>query len=192
MFCSVKKRRFGFSLIEVIVAVAIFAGSVVAILGLLSPASQSVEDVLDSYTANRLTENIRAELSRIGFDEAVSLTGGTNTILLVARQDGERVLLLDDPGGGAPADRVLNDATLPGMAERDRYFIISLGRQTGDLAYSPISGFLALRANVSWPYQRPVGPQSTTTVASGTGADGFRSVPASERRTIAYYFAIKP
>lgn len=183
---------FGFSLIEVIVAVAIFAGSVVAILGLLSPASQSVEDVLDSYTANRLTENIRAELSRMGFDEAVSLTGGANTILLVAMQDGERVLLLDDPGGGPPADRALNDPTLPGMAERDRYFIISLGRQTGDLAYSPTSGFLALRANVSWAYQRPVGPATNTVSATGSNADGFRSVPPSERRTISYYFAIKP
>jgi hypothetical protein len=107
-------------------------------------------------------------------------------------QDGERVLLLDDPGGGAPADRALDDPTLPGMAERDRYFIISLGRQTGDLAYSSISGFLALRANVSWAYQRPVGPRSATTVASGAGADGFRSVPPSDRRTISYYFAIKP
>lgn len=179
--------RAGFSLIEVVIATAVFATAIVAIIGLMSPLSRRVEDVIDSETAARLGQSIEAELSRIGFPLAVTLTNGVS-LELVANERGDRVLI--SSGATPAADNELDHLTLPGIAERDRYFRIILSRQ---VAYNATnSGSLALRADVVWPYRLPQGPASTTTNAVGGFADPSVLTADSSRQSLAFFFALTP
>jgi len=178
----------GFSLIEVVIATAVFATAIVAIIGLMSPLTRRVDDVIDSETAGRLAESIRAELARVGFSDATFLTETPN-VQLVANELSDRVRLLTPLSGDVSADHDL-DAALPGIAERDRYFRITLNRQFPFT--DGISGSLALRALVEWPYQLPTGPGSDTMKATGSEADDSVQTPASARQTIPFFFALSP
>lgn len=181
------QRGRGFSLIEVVIATAVFAVAIVAVVGLMGPMTKRAEDVIDSEVAARLSASIQSELERIGFATGVSLTSGVS-LELVASADGTLVRVLS---GAAPANRPPNDSELPGIPNRDRYFRIFLSRQTGVLAYNPAtSGSLALRADVEWPYWIPEGP--ATVNPSTVATDPHIEVPASQRQRMAYFFALRP
>ena len=178
----------GFSLVEVVVATAVFATAIVAVLGLMGPLSHQAEDIVDSEVAARLSQNIQLELERIGFDSAVTITDPANPFYLVATKEGDRVLLAS---GTSPADNPLSDTTLPGIANRDRYFRITVSRQTGALAYvDGTSGFLALQAEVEWPNLVPLGPASATAV--NVDDDGSQPTAPSDRRRLSFFFALRP
>lgn len=180
--------RRGFSLIEVVIATGIFALAIVAVIGLMGPMTKRAEDVIDSEVAARLSASIQSELERIGFTTGVSLTEGAGALELVANDTGTLVRLVS---GSAPADRPPNDAELPGIPNRDRYFRILLSRQTGTLAYDPAtSGALALRADVEWPYWIPEGP--ATPNPSSVSTDPHLEVPAPQRQRLSYFFALRP
>ena len=70
MLLSAKKT--GFSLIEVVVAVGIFATAVVVVLAMLPGLSRQAADSADAMTAQRLPDAVRLELERLsasgGFD----------------------------------------------------------------------------------------------------------------------------
>ncbi len=111
------RHRRAFSLIEVVVAIGIFAVAVISIIGLLLPNTQAVTEQIESDVARRLMENVQAELQRharsvtaaqpIGtrgldnFDDLFftgAPAGRTNSLYLVATRDGSRVLLTgEDP-----------------------------------------------------------------------------------------------
>lgn len=88
-----KSLKSAFSLVEVVIAVGIFAISIVAVIGLLGPTNKSVADVRDTDDATRVVGALQAELQRIaeiaqysgttsGFDTIGSTTTGSNTGLL--------------------------------------------------------------------------------------------------------------
>lgn len=144
-----------FSLLEVIIAVAIFAGAVSLLLGLLPGLTRQSAVSADTLTALRLPDALRVELTRMaragGFDalanEAKPLaTLLPDTCLLVATRDGARLhaLLYQLPPA---ADQI---------AEDSRYFLIEVWR-FGDapLAFDPRGALLALHGRVSWPYRIP-------------------------------------
>lgn len=114
--------RRGFSLVEVVVAIGIFAVAVLSIIGLLLPNTQAVEQQLEASISRRLAENIQSELQRyvrviaenqkaVGnphagegmydFDNlfyAGAPANRTNSLFLVATRDGSRVLMTgEDP-----------------------------------------------------------------------------------------------
>ena len=110
--------RRGFSLIEVVIAVGIFAVAVISIVGLLLPNTQAVTEQIESDVARRLAENVQAELQRHArnlahlqrtstrknlddFDDLFfggAPAGRTNSLFLVATRDGSRVLITgEDP-----------------------------------------------------------------------------------------------
>jgi type II secretory pathway pseudopilin PulG len=111
------RLRRAFSLVEVVVAVGIFAVAVLSIIGLLLPNTQAVEDQIESDAARRLTENVQSELQRYlraisedqkggankgeglrNFDNLFYSGGGTRSIFLVGTRDGSRVLVTgEDP-----------------------------------------------------------------------------------------------
>lgn len=181
-------RRAAFSLIEVVIATAIFAVAIVAVVGLLSPMTRRAEDVIDSEVAARLSASIQTELERVGFTTSVTLTDGAGALELVANDTGTLVRLVSGP---APANRPPNDTDLPGIPNRDRYFRIFLGRQTGTLAYDPTnSAVLALRADVEWPYWIPEGPATPNPASVST--DPHTEVPEGQRQRLSYFFALRP
>jgi type II secretory pathway pseudopilin PulG len=139
-----------FSLLEVLLAVAVFAGTVTVILGLLPGMARQSVDTTDRLAAQRLPDAVRVELTRVatrsGFEalaaripimDAASASGFT----LVAVRDGTRVQARDDqpPVTGA-------------IPEDECYFLITCRRfSEGSLRYEAGQRTLALYVEVSWP-----------------------------------------
>jgi prepilin-type N-terminal cleavage/methylation domain-containing protein len=162
MHPSTGKSRRGraFSLIEVIVAVAVFAISITIILALLPALTSRGTDTADRLVAARLPDALRVELGRLavpGFDAlagqaptlGVMLEGG---LAFVAARDGTRLHSRDylppstgriEPGG--------------------QYFLIECWRfPDGPLRFEASQSSLALAVRVSWPYRLPESSSPTS------------------------------
>ena len=183
-----------FSLIEVVVAVGLLAFALVAILGLMSSTTRSAAELADAEGLASLDPSLQCELERI--KASVGLTGlaglvppglSAAPLRLVGTRDGARVLRAD--GADAAADRPLDDLVLPGIANRDRFFLIELTRWAEPEAVAD-AGFVALEARCAWPYLIPAGPP--TPGATGCDTDPAREVPANERRVAIFNLALRP
>lgn len=145
----------GFSLIEVAIAVGLFAAVVTVALALLPALARRAGDATDALTAQRLPDGIRLELRRLaasgGFDAlatrvpvmAAPLAGGLE---LVAARDGLKVYSTDylppAPAGQLPAE--------------EQYFVVEFWRfASSPLAYDSAAAVLPLYVRVSWPYHVP-------------------------------------
>jgi prepilin-type N-terminal cleavage/methylation domain-containing protein len=149
----------GFSLIEVIVAVAVFAVSITVILALLPALTGREIETADRLVAARLPGALQAELARLaapGFDALAARTPvmGTpldNGLTLVATRDGSRLESLDylPPVNG-------------GIGAGAQYFVIECWRfADGPLRFDAPQSALALSVRVSWPYRLPGAPAPT-------------------------------
>lgn len=145
----------GFSLLEVIIAVAVFAVAVSAILGLLPSLTRISATSNDTLTALRFPDAIRQELGRMaitgGFDALANQTKPLGTELpdtcrLVAARDASRLHALDYQPP-AVADQLDGEA---------QYFLIEAWSFTGTpLAFETGGAVLSLHVRVSWPYRIP-------------------------------------
>lgn len=154
-----------FSLIEVIVAVGLFAGSIAVILGLMGPLARQTAESADALAAQRLPEPIRVELRRLAGTNLDGLAGQIpimsapldNGFALIAPRDATRVqslVYLPPLSGQVPSP--------------EQYYLVECwrfpskpGDPTDQLSYNGQKGFLALHVRVSWPYQIPGGPAAT-------------------------------
>lgn len=136
-----------FSLIEVVIAVGVFASGIVVLLALLPAMLQRSADSGDTLTALRLPDAIRSELLAIGGANPVSSIGGRIADLGTLADDKLRLVATHD---GA-------DVRELGIDSRDKYFLIEVFRFTsGQLAFNAAAPVLAMQVRVSWPYQ-PLG-----------------------------------
>jgi len=142
-----------FSLVEVIIAVGLFAASVTAVIALLPAVTRQGAVTTDTLAAQRLPEALKVELSRLaamGFD---SLAG--------------QVPVMSQPMGAGLAFVATRDAAqlhardyLPPVTglipEPEQYFLIECGRFPDEpLRYDAQKHSLALAVRVSWPYRLP-------------------------------------
>jgi hypothetical protein len=147
--------RCAFSLVEVIIAVGIFAAAVAVILALLPALTRQAGISADTLTALRLPDATRAELQRVasigGFD---TLAGKTRpqasplpeTLTLVASRDAARVQTLNYQPPMA-VDR---------LGEAEQFFLIEIWSfPDAPLAFDSGGAGLALFVRVSWPYRNP-------------------------------------
>ena len=161
-----------FSLLEVVIAVGIFATAVVTLLALLPATLRESADSLDTQIALRLPGAIETELRRQvatqGFDALAARIPIMNASpdhgeLLVATHQGDDVRRL--AAGENPV--------------RDQYFLIELQRfGSGSLAYDPAGAVLALNVRVSWPY-RLLTPEGLAP-----------ALPAAERQHLSFTLAL--
>jgi hypothetical protein len=188
------RRRGAFSLVEVVVAIGLIAGSLVAILGLLAATTNSAAEARDAQGLASLGGGIQCELDRLknslglyGLAAAIPEGGSPAPLRLVGTRDGRRVLCVDaaDPA----ADRLLRDPALQGIAVRDRYFLVELTR-IPELGTADDSGFVAVSARCMWPYELPLGPASVD--ASEPDADPAGEVPSADRHVAVLLFAVNP
>ncbi len=145
----------GFSLIEVIIAVGIFAAAVAVILALLPALTRQAAASADTLAALRLPDSIRTELKRVatagGFDALAGQTKPLATPLpatmnLAASRDATRVQSL---GYQVPpaTDQIARD---------EQYFLVEVWSfNQAPLAFDPSGAVLALHVRVSWPYFTP-------------------------------------
>lgn len=147
--------RRAFSLIEVILAVGIFAAAVVVTLAMLPALTRQSLETEDGLTTQRLPDAIRVELCRLaatgGFDTLVSTIQPMAapmpaTLSLVGSRDGS---ILQSENYLAPAAAAL-------LPEAERYFLIEVWRfSSGQLAYDATGAVLPVYVRVSWPYRVP-------------------------------------
>ena len=179
----------GFSLVEVVVAVGIFAIAIVGVIGLLAPTAKSISETADTAVASRLADSVAVELARIRDDPAQTPTAVGDTRLdkvydliqtAAANPTVPFIVALADGSYAVQTSKATNSATTGqprGIAVGDQYFAIFVSQQTGNLLYkrSGGSGFLALTVVVKWPYKLPP-----------TGI----SVPSSSQSSLIYNIAL--
>jgi hypothetical protein len=142
-----------FSLVEVIIAVGLFAIAVTAVLGLLPPLTRQAAETSDRLAAQRLPDAVKAEMVRLAAGNFDGLAAGMplmgtplgSGLPLVATRDGSRLHARDfrPPSAGR-------------IADSDQYFLVEVWRfPSGPLAYDPAQSALAMFVRVSWPYRQP-------------------------------------
>lgn len=153
----------GFSLVEVVVAVGIFALAIVGVIGLLSPTSKAVADVADSDAAARAINAIQAGLQQSGFAVVKSkLLPGTTTLTsssydLYASKSGDKVGFTK--GTTTPAASPFTDLS-------EQFFEFALIRNEALSPSSPATaddsaGYLAFTISLRWPAYLPNGTKFT-------------------------------
>lgn len=136
--------RRGFSLIEVVVAVGIFAIAIVSVIGLLGPINKTVSDVRDFDNASRVVAAVQGELQREA--QRIGLETFATTYLdqspIYASSDGQKVAA----GGATVWD-----------SDGEKFFAITLTRNTdlSDPDDDDKSGYLAFTIKLSWPAYTP-------------------------------------
>jgi prepilin-type N-terminal cleavage/methylation domain-containing protein len=147
-------RHAAFSLIEVVVAIGIFAVAVTAMLALLPALTRQAAEVDDALAAQRLPDGIRIELQRLArgnFDAlATAIPVMTapldNGLLLVAARNGTRLHSVNH----------LPPPTNQQLSPEEQYFAVEVWRfDHAPLAYDPTGAVLPLYARVSGPYRVP-------------------------------------
>lgn len=148
-----------FSLVEVIIAVGLFAASVTAVIALLPAVTRQGAVTTDTLAAQRLPDALKVELSRLAASGFDALAGQVPVmtqplgvgLAFAATRDGARLHSLD---------------YLPPMAgripEAEQYFLVECGRFPEEpLRYDTPKHSLALAVRVSWPYRVPGSPGPT-------------------------------
>lgn len=157
-----------FSLIEVVAAVAIFALSMVAVLGLYTPVAQSVSNSVEAEAAARVADALLSRLETLPFDTAAALLK-TNVELQTqdARgnynpNDGTDARVIFATLGGEtgiydPAKKVWIDSAGRTLADRDKFFEVALIRNEAlsPAASDGTAAMLAFNCRVRWPVFRP-------------------------------------
>ena len=157
-------RKRAFSLIEVVIAVGIFAVAVATILAMLPSTTKQAAGSRDIQTAARLPDAVRVELQRLAPNMAAFASFAASPRNLVATRDGTAVRVLDA------------DIT------REQYFLIEVAPFTdAALRYDAAKPILVLRIRVSWPYQ-PMGPNGTLLPAT----------EASNRDQFSFNISLRP
>lgn len=156
----------GFSLLEVVLALAVFGIAVTAIIGLLPGLTRRTADSAELRVAQGLPDAVGLELTRStagGFDGVAAKIPVMQTPLehgfpLVASRAGERLQSLS--GEGVP------------VTEEQQFFLIEVWRfGTPPLAYRVGDAVLPLYVRVSWPYRLP--GSTTPTAAADRTEFGF-------------------
>lgn len=149
-----RRPRSGFSLVEVVIAVAIVGIAVLGILGLLASLARNSAEARERLTAAGLADAVAVELRRQvdqdgweGVVASVSAGEGSPGLRLVARRDGGGVRPAGDEGSAAGPDR---------------FFLIEARRVTGGALATPASApVVPLRIRVRWPHQPAALSRST-------------------------------
>jgi type II secretory pathway pseudopilin PulG len=197
--------RNAFSLVEVVVAIGVFALAIVAVFGLLTPITRDSALVIDTSTAVRLAEGVNRELERVGGATVAGL--GNNSLFLVATQDGSRVLRTQQTstggtqGAAQDAENSLNATPIAGIAERDRFYIIEVKLLTNDpgdandniyynSADSP--GSVPVEVRVGWPFYNPATPPPSSPTGTWNNSNVRGTlVPAASRSYYIFTAAVR-
>jgi type II secretory pathway pseudopilin PulG len=147
------QKASAFSLVEVVIAVGVFAIAITGILAVLPAITRNAADSAESFTAQGLTDAVESELTRLSakaFDSLANAVPVMSTPLdhgleLVAAHDGEHVQSLS-----------LFAPTTVRLGPDDQFFLIESWRfNESPLAYAPTGTVLPLFVRVSWPYRLP-------------------------------------
>jgi type II secretory pathway pseudopilin PulG len=147
-----QKSACGFSLVEVVVAVGIFALAIVGVIGLLVPTSKTITEVADADSASRAISAIQSGLQKAGYTAVRASLVANPPVIFYATKDGSKV--------GASTDTTL----WPSGSDQEKFFEFRLVRNgdvpTAGAGLSPAAndataGFLAFTIVLKWPAFAP-------------------------------------
>ncbi len=145
------KQR-AFSLVEVVIAVGVFAVAVATTLGLLPAMTRQMANDGDVLVAQRIAGNLHAELQRLaasGFDALANQA----PVMAAPLANGLEFVAAR---GGLPLHSVNYLPPTEIMALGDQYFLIEVWQfNQAPLAFVGTASVLPLYARVSWPYRNP-------------------------------------
>lgn len=135
-----------FSLVEVVIALGIFATGVIVIIALISSSASRSRESMDSKVAYGMAERIRSEVISNAGTALPTLSSGT-PLQLVGSRDGDDVRVDTNDG-------------------RDAYFLIEVAPATAtELLRDPSRGTIGAEINVAWPYRPPGAATASNTTA---------------------------
>lgn len=159
---TASRAKNAFSLVEVVVAVGIFALAIVGVIGLLSPTNKAVADVADSDAAARAISAIQSGLQQSGFSAVQANLVASNVTLastdykFYCTKNGDKVGLI---------------STLTTTADKGTAFFEFALIRNGDspttgaglspAANDTTAGFLAFTISLRWPAYLANGNQFT-------------------------------
>ena len=152
--------RRGFSLLEVVIAIGIVAGSLVVVLAALPALLRQSADAADLLVAERLPDLIHLELERsvasAGFD---SVAAGI-PVMGVPLQSGRQFVVTAD------GLRIQTGVSATTIAAEDGYFLIELWRfAENPLVFDAAAAVLPAYVRISWPFHAH-GESAATSVGS--------------------------
>ncbi len=168
-----RKPRRAFSLVEVVIAVGIFALAVAAIIGILAAIGKGVSDVQDSEKAARLVTVVQSRLQAVPFqsiDDALRTNAQitaydtatnnnnnydpeTHPFIFFASEDGNIIAPYSHPDGvESPNNPWTLKRSGTNAEQRDalKFFELALIRNES-LSPDGTGGFLAFTIRVRWP-----------------------------------------
>lgn len=155
--------RRAFTLLEVLIAVAIVAGTIAVVLALLPGLARQGSASGDRLRAQHLPDALTVELRRLAAVDFDALAARVPVMGAPLREGLALVAAADDP-------RVLSLDYLPLAATEQidpakHYFLIECWRFSHEpLRFAPEKPWLALHVRVSWPYRLPGGEGGTSIV----------------------------
>jgi len=151
-----RRRSRGFSLVEVVVALGVFASAIVVVLALLPALGAQAARAEESFVAQRFPDALRVELQRLaatgGFEALTARVprfghgSSAEGLVLVASRDGARLHARDyfAPSAGAA------------IAEAEQHYALEVWRfPSGAVLGSDSAALLLVKVRVSWPYRLP-------------------------------------
>ena len=150
-----------FSLIEVIIAVGVFAVAVVVILALLPPLSRQAADSADALVAQSLPDSVRVELSRLATNGGFEALANRLPEMSAPLVDGLSMVAARDARLLYSPD-YLPPPVAGQLPQAEQYFLVEVWRfSQPPLRFDPTAAVLAVYVRVSWPYQNPGAASAT-------------------------------
>jgi len=143
-----------FSLLEVIIAVALFATSVTVVIALLPALTRHGALVQDTLAAQRLPDALKVELSRLAASGGLDALAGWAPIMSSSSGGGLALVATRD---AARLHSLNYQPPLVGLIpDEAQYFLVECWRFPDEpLRFDPQKQFLPLAVRVSWPYRLP-------------------------------------
>ena len=154
-----------FSLVEVIIAVGLFAASVTTVISLLPALTRQGAVTIDTLAAQRLPDALKVELSRLAASGFDALAG---QVPVMTQPLGAGLAFVATRDGARLHSRDYLPPTSGRIPETEQYFLVECGRFPDEpLRYEAQKHSLGFAVRVSWPYRVP-GSTGPTTESSRT------------------------
>jgi hypothetical protein len=148
-------QRAGFSLVEVVLAVGVFAVAVTVVLALLPTFAREGAESADQFAAQELAGAINVELKRLAARDGFDALANSIPVMSAAQENGFALVAARDGGRIAPS----TEASAP-LPPDEQYFQVELWRfKQAPLAYAADGAALVVFVRVSWPYRVRGGAQ---------------------------------
>lgn len=163
-----RSRKRGFSLVEIVLAVGIFAITIVAVVGLLSPTLQRVAEATELATVNRMSEMVSSEVQRLGFGFLANTVddGSTNWVpeVFFVSQQGDVIAVGVNFTDRIPTEPFDFKTTTHTFDPTEAYFAVDIRRHGADLNPGNDSqrAAIAYQMRIVWPAYLPNAQQAQT------------------------------